>query len=106
MHDLMPLDLAVRTIFRRVYDKPQRVGASPRDLDGLAYMIAGVWPIFAYEPDGGAVRQLSQDELSHGLFRGGARELYFVDSRPAARNLAVRVSTIQAAVATLRQALP
>ena len=106
-HERIPLDLAVATIFRDVYrDRFQRTPSrGAAHLDGLAYTIAELWPIYVYEGDGSTSRQLTREEVAKGLFRRGAKELHFVDGRAPIRNLAVSARVVKAAVATLRFAL-
>jgi hypothetical protein len=107
LHDLMPLDLAVDTIFRRFYAERLRTAVSSRDcahLDGLAYMIAGAWPIYAYEENGNSFRQVSAEEVSQALFRSGGKEMRFVDGRAPLRRLAVHTQTVGAAVTMLADA--
>jgi hypothetical protein len=104
LHDLMPLDLAVLTIFRRVYEGRLKNANSSRDfghLDGLACVIAGVWPIYVYEEQGTAFRRVTGQEVSLALFRAGGKEMRFIDGRPPLQRLAVHVETVNAAVAIL-----
>src|SRR3954466_12628933 len=104
LHDLMPLDLAVDTIFRRFYAERLRTAVSSRDcahLDGLAYMVAEAWPIYAYEENGNSFRRVSAEELSQALFRSGGKEIQFVDGRAPLRRLAVHTETVGAAVTML-----
>jgi hypothetical protein len=107
-HDLVPLDLAAAMIFRRVYEEQMLVGVASRDgahIDGIAYTIAAMCPIYVYEADGRAVRQLSEQEVARGLFRNGARELHFIDGRPSVRNLAVATASIEAVLKALQFAM-
>ncbi len=107
-HDLVPLDLAAAMIFRKVYEERMMVGVKSRDgahIDGIAYTIAAMCPIYVYEADGRAVRKLSEQEVSRGLFRNGARELHFIDGRPSVRNLAVSTGTIEAVLSALQFAM-
>lgn len=107
LHDLMPLDLAVLTIFRRVYEARSKNAVSSRDfghLDGLAYMIAGVWPVYVYEEHGTAFRRVTSEEVSLALFRSGGKEMQFIDGRAPLRSLAVHADTVSAAAAMLEDA--
>jgi hypothetical protein len=104
LHDLMPLDLAAGVIFRRVYSERMPVLTAPRSsahLDGLAYAIADLAPIYVYEQSGGSVRQLSRQELDGGLFQNGAKTISYIDGRPALRDLALSVKHIEAIVQAL-----
>ena len=58
-----------------------------------------------FEPQTEPKRRLSEQEISRGLFRNGARELHFVDGRPAVRNLAVATGTIEALLNALQFAM-
>lgn len=103
-HDLVPLDLAVSAIFRRVYQGRMNIGTPGRStahLDALAYLIAEHAPIYTYKRDGDSVRVLAKEELVGGLFQGGARTLAFVDGRATITELAVSAKTIDAIVTTL-----
>ena len=103
-HHLVPLELAVRTVFTRVYSERLLVSVPVRStahLDGLAYTMTELTPIYVYRADGGDTRALSKAELEGGHFWDGAKELYFVDGRPALKNLAVKVSAIGAVVKAL-----
>jgi hypothetical protein len=103
-HDLMPLDLAAATIFRRVYQEALRVPAHGRPrahLDGLAYTIAEMAPVYVYQTDGRSVRELTHADLAGGLFQGGASVLAYVDGRPPVRDLAVSVRHVRTIIETL-----
>jgi hypothetical protein len=97
-HELMPLDMAVSTVFRRVYSERFLVGCGRGDghLDGLAYMMASLVPVWVYKQDGSGIRILTKGELAAGLFKGGAKEMYFLDGRPTLTALAVSVHAIEA----------
>lgn len=101
LHDLMPLDLAVLTISRRVYEARSVSSRDFGHLDGLAYMIAGVWPIYVYEEHGTGFRRLTSEEISHAIFRSGGKEMRFVDGRAPLQRLAVHAETVSAAAAIL-----
>jgi hypothetical protein len=103
-HDLMPLDLAARVIFRRVYADRSHGGMPTRmtaHLDALAYTIAELAPIYVYEANGHALRAISREDLSGGLFQEGARALAYIDGRRAVRNLAFNATSINAVIQTL-----
>jgi hypothetical protein len=105
-HDLVPLDLATASIFRRVYEERMQVGVPGRPgahLDGLAYTVAEITRIYVYGGDG-AARPLSAPELAGGLFQDGARTLAFIDGRPPISNLAVRATDVPALIDVLNAA--
>jgi hypothetical protein len=52
-----------------------------------------------------AARRLSHPELQGGMFKGGGRELRFIDGRPARRSLAVAAEDIAATIEALKNAL-
>jgi hypothetical protein len=104
---LVPLDVAARRIFKRVYlpfHHPQ-AGPAPDQLNGLASAICGLAPVYVLDERGGAKRRLSADDLSGGLFRGGARELGFLDGRESIRNLAVSGAEVERAARMLHDAI-
>ena len=105
--DLVPLNVAARRIFQQVYlplHHPQS-GPGPDQLNGLANMICGLTPVYVLDEERRRVRRLSADDLSGGLFRGGARELLFLDGRESIRNLAVSGAEVERAARVLHEAI-
>ena len=103
-HELMPLDLAARAIFRRVYEERTGLGVAARPgahLDGLAYVIAELAPIYVYENEGRSIAPLSKDDLAGGLFQNGGKRLAYVDGRRTITRLAVSVENIEVITKTL-----
>lgn len=93
----MPLELATRAICNRVYHprgRRGRLACTLEQLNGIAYAVAALVPLFAYEADGVTVRPLGPEEISQGLFRDGGRTLFFLDGRAAIRPLAVPASGV------------
>jgi len=104
LHDLMPLDLAAAVIFRRVYGQQTHLHSPTRlsaHLDGLAYAIAELAPIYVYQRNGGPVRQLSREELAGALFQGGAKTISYIDGRAALADLALNARQVEALIRTL-----
>ncbi len=104
--DLVPLNVAARRIFQRVYlqfHHPQST-PGPDQLNGVASALCGLAPVYALDA-GGAARRLSAEDLSGGLFRGGARELLFLDDREPIRNLAVSSAEVERAARLLQDAM-
>jgi hypothetical protein len=104
VHDLMPLDLATAVVFRRVYcDERQAPNPAPlsAQLDGLAYTIAELAPIYVYERTGHSLRLLSREELEGGLFRNGAKVLTYIDGRAPIRDLAISAKKVSAVIQAL-----
>ena len=106
-HDLVPLDLAARTVYQRVYEQAHRkvgVACNAEHLNGIAYAIAALSALFSYEVDGAsAPRSLKTDELLNGLFRDGGRSIIFLDGRPALTRLAVLASELYRVVHALSE---
>jgi hypothetical protein len=103
-HDLMPLDMAVATVFRRAYERRMQPRGNVRptgDLDGLAYTLAELTPLYTYEADGHSIRELSKGDLAGALFRGGAKTLVYVDGRAPVTNLAINVKSLPAIIELL-----
>jgi hypothetical protein len=97
VHDLMPLHLAALVVFKRVYEKrstTRTLGRLDAHLDGLAYAIGELAPLYVLNPDGASARPLAKKELDGGLFQDGARCLSFIDGRPAISNLAISAKAI------------
>ena len=104
--ELLPLNVAARRVFQQVYlpfHHPQ-AGPGPDQLNGVASALCGLAAVYALD-EGGAPRRLSTAELSGGLFRGGARELLFLDGRESIRNLAVSRLEVERAARALHEAL-
>ena len=92
VHDLVPLDLAARTIYRRVYEEQHRnagVACGVDQLNGIAYTIISLVPTYTYDQDPQDLRQLSADEVLKGLLREGGRSMIFLDGRATIPVLAV-----------------
>jgi hypothetical protein len=107
VHDLIPFDLALRLIFRRIYvDMMHVVVAGQAHFDGLAHVVSAMVPLYTYTDGSGVVRQLSHDELKGGLFESAGKSVYFVDGRPRVTNLGVTSEAIAAAIAALAMSLP
>ena len=97
-HDLIPLELAARAVHKRAYGNVGVATSSSEQLNGLAYAMAGLIPIFAVDAE---PRQISPDHLLQGFFRGGAKELHFLDGRPAMKRLAVLSEGVDKVVESL-----
>src|SRR4029453_3236271 len=90
VHDLIPFDLALRLIFRRIYaDRMHVAVAGEAHVDGLAHVVSPMAPLYTYTDDRGVVRQLSSNELRGGLFESAGRTVYFLDGRPRGTNLGI-----------------
>ena len=104
-HDLVPLELAARTIYQRVYEEQHRKtgrACGVDELNGIAYAIISLVPIFTYDKDPQALRQLSNDEVLKGLLRDGGRTMIFVDGRATIPNLAVSTTELERVASLLR----
>jgi hypothetical protein len=105
--ELVPLNVAARLVFQKVYlpfHHPQ-AGPGADQLNGVASALCGLAPVYVLGERGGAPRKLSADDLSGGLFRGGARELLFLDGRESIRNLAVSAAGLERAARALHDAV-
>ena len=98
-HELVPLELAVRTIQRRAYPERSLTAFLDEQLNGLAYAVAALVPL--YEVNSAGVRTIARDELKHGYFRRGGKELHFLDNRPALIALAVTTSGVETVVRSI-----
>lgn len=108
VHELVPLNLAAAVVFKRVYEDRTLVsgGRSTAHLDGMAYVMTSLVPVFRYELNGALVGQLQPAELAGGLFRDGGKVLYFVDGRAEIALIGVRASDIDYVVTSLTKAFP
>jgi hypothetical protein len=105
LHDLVPLELAARTIYQRVYEEQHRKtgrACGVDELNGIAYAIISLLPIFTYAEDPQTLRQLSNDEVLKGLLRDGGRLMIFVDGRATIPNLAVSTTELERVAVLLR----
>ena len=102
-HSLMPLDLAAEVIRQKVYaDRVPGLGREPL-LDSIAVTISVVATVYEYDPhEASPPRALSRLELNRGIFKGGAKELRFIDGRPAVRCLAVTSADIAQTIEALK----
>ena len=97
-HDLIPLELAVRTIQHRAYPERSLTAFLEEQLNGVAYAIAALVPL--YEVSAG-IRAVTRDELKHGYFRRSGKELHFLDNRPPLTALAVTGSGVDTVVRSI-----
>jgi hypothetical protein len=105
MHDLVPLELAARTIYQRVYEEQHRKmgrACGVDELNGIAYAIISLVPIFTCDNDPQTLRQLSDDEVLKGLLRDGGRMMIFIDGRAVIPNLAVSTTELERVASLLR----
>jgi hypothetical protein len=105
VHDLVPLELAARTIYQRVYEEQHRKAGLACGLDqlnGVAYAIISLVPTFTYDKDPQDLRQLSADEVLKGLLREGGRSMIFLDGRAAIVVLAVSAAELERVENALR----
>jgi hypothetical protein len=97
-HDLIPLELAVRTIYARVYEAQHRKAGlicGPEQLDGIAHEMAALVPVFAYGKNPASIRKLSEQELQKGMFKEGGRRMIFLDGRAPIQSLAVSADALE-----------
>jgi hypothetical protein len=105
-HTLLPLRLAAEVIFSKVYAGGAAMVAN-RDqmLDSIASTIAALAPIYQYSSDSQQpARRLSRLEIEGGMFKGGARELHFIDGRPPRASLAVGANDVSSTIESLKRA--
>ena len=101
-HTLVPLPLALETIYLAVYGKPGNAREHQARLDGLASAVSVLVPLYEYAPQNESdVRQLDTRELEGGIFRDGGRSLTYKDARRPVRDLAISSTAIQHVVQML-----
>ena len=100
---LVPLDVAVKLVWSKVYEGKTPAARKEEILDSLATTFSVSSTLYEYHT-GGQIppRALDQHELDGGLFKGGGRELHFSDGRQPRRNLAVMPEEISAAIEALK----
>jgi hypothetical protein len=105
-HTLLPLRLAAEVIFSKVYRGGAALVADREQmLDSIASTIAVLAAIYEYSSDSHQpARQLSRFETEGGMFRGGARELHFIDGRRPRTSLAVAANDVTTTIERLKKA--
>ena len=104
--DLVPLELAVETVYARVYEAQHRKAGlvrSVEQLNGIAHAIAALVPVFTYDKDPASVHRLGDQELEKGLFREGGRIMVFLDGRAPMRTFAVSSEALDTVVRELSE---
>jgi hypothetical protein len=99
-HELIPLELAVRSIREQAYPERSLGAFLDEQLNGIAYVVAALVPLYEVN-DAGKVRAITPDELQHGYFRRSAKELHFLDNRPSLRALAITTSAVETVVRSI-----
>lgn len=104
-HSLIPLALAAGLIRQKVYgERRLTLQGFDADLCALATVIVATVPIYEYASNPAKPpRALQEAELRGGLFRNGAKELGFLDGRPAKRSLALHAADVECVIAVLRE---
>lgn len=98
---LAPVALAVRIVYERAYGaEPPQAHLAER-LNGLAYCLASLGPLYALESPEAAPRALSAAELAWGHFRNGGGELHFLDERAPILHIGVTRDCIERTIAAL-----
>jgi hypothetical protein len=99
---LVPLELAVRYIFKEVYGPVN----SPDKLNGLAMAIAALATIFQSDKESTNLACAIPSAVAlSGMFRGGGKELRFVDGRAPLASLCMKAKDVPHVVAVLRQGM-
>ena len=99
------MDVAVKLVWAKVYEESTALERKEEVLNSLANTFSVSSPIYEYHT-GAQIppRALSKGELEGGTFRGGGRELHFIDGRQPRRNLAVTTDEVSATIEALRHA--
>jgi hypothetical protein len=85
--DLVPLPFAARMVYLLAYGVQLPAEHLSDRLNAMAYSLSTMATLYSLE--GPSMRALSSEELSAGLFRNGAEEFHFIDSRPPVRQIGV-----------------
>jgi hypothetical protein len=98
----VPLELAVRYIFKEVYGPV----SSPDKLNGLAMAIAALATIYQSDKESTkAARVIPAPVAFSGMFRGSGKELRFVDGRGTLTALCMKADDVSYVIGMLRQGL-
>ena len=104
---LLSLAMAARMVHRRAYPQQYAIVEpvlTGEQLDTLAGLIASLAPVYTANYRSAQFRELTREELAVGVFRGGAQELAFPDSRAPIGHLAARVESATLVARKLREA--
>jgi hypothetical protein len=103
---LLSLVVAARMVHRRAYPQQYAIVEpvlSEQQLDALANVIASLAPVYTANYRSARYRQLTVDELSGGMFSGGAQRLVFCDGRSPIVYLAARIESASLVAKRLRE---
>ena len=103
---LLSLAVAARMVHRRAYPQQYAIVEpvlSEQQLDALANVIASLAPVYTANYRSARYRQLTVDELSGGVFSGGAQQLVFCDGRSPIVYLAARIESASLVAKKLRE---
>jgi hypothetical protein len=99
---LVPLELAVRHIFKNVYGPV----TSLDKLNGLAMAIAALATIFQSDKESTKLpRAIPASVAFSGMFRGGGKELRFVDGRAPLLALCMKAEDVSYVIGVLQQGM-
>ena len=91
--DLVPLPFAARMVYLLAYGVQLPAEHLSDRLNAMAYSLSRMATLYSLE--GPSTRALSAQELAAGLFRNGAEEFHFIDSRPPVRQIGVTRDDIE-----------
>jgi hypothetical protein len=98
--EFLPLARAAALAHARLFpDQPVR---ESKALDIIALALSALLPLFQRDPETGALRALSESEMTTGRFTRGATTLEFTH-RPPLRSLVVSRVQLHEAIETLRE---
>jgi hypothetical protein len=103
---LLSLAVAARMVHRRAYPQQYAIVEpvlEEEQLDALANVIASLAPVYTANYRSARYRQLTLDEISGGMFSGGARRLVFPDGRAPIDYLAARIESASLVARKLRE---
>jgi hypothetical protein len=105
-HTLVPLNLAAEHVMRAVYADRSPITDKAQLLDSIASTLSVLADIYQYKTESRIpARRLSRMEMEGGMFKGGAKELRFIDGRATRTSLAVAAEDIAAAIKALKSAV-
>jgi hypothetical protein len=103
---LLSLAVAARMVHRRAYPQQYAIVEpvlGEEELDALAKVIASLVPVYTANYRSAHFRQLTVEELSGGVFSGGARQIVFTDGRAPIDYLAARIESASLVARKLRE---
>jgi hypothetical protein len=101
-NELMTPEAAAALVFNRLFGREPLTKNTPSGRNRIAHALAAVRPVYTFNEHRTAFYPLGYDDLRHGHFYEGGRELWYTDGRDKLLRIAVRSSDLGPAIEQLR----